>query len=209
MRKLTNRQTEVLLFISKYKSEHSFSPTYRDVAAHFGFTVKAATDHISALIKKGYLAQQDKTSRTLEILIDIGAVDAQEETPPEMLPVPVLGTIAAGLPIEAIENHEGTIWLPADSLRPGKDYYALHVKGDSMIGAGILDGDLAVIERSEHASNGDIVAAVCNEDGEATLKRFFKQTSRILLQAENPAFPPFYSQDVRIVGRLTTIIRNY
>jgi len=121
--------------------------------------------------------------------------------------IPILGTVAAGLPVLAEENFDGNILLHRSMLRKNKKYFALKVKGDSMSGVGILEGDTAIIEKQNSVHNGEIAVAVIDEA--VTLKRFFKESSRIRLQAENPAFKPIYSQEVKILGRLFTIIRSY
>jgi repressor LexA len=118
-----------------------------------------------------------------------------------------LGTVAAGKPILAEENWEGTIALPPAMIKKQREYFALHIRGDSMIEAGIMDGDIAVIEKRETAHNGDIVVAVV--DDAVTLKRFFKESNRIRLQPENSAYSPIYCQDVRLLGKLSCIIRSY
>jgi len=121
--------------------------------------------------------------------------------------VPILGTVAAGIPILAEENFDGNVLLHRSMLKRNKKYFALKVKGDSMIGAGIMEGDTAIIEKQNTVHNGEIAVAVM--DDAVTLKRFYKESSRIRLQAENPAYKPLYSQDVKILGRLFTIIRAY
>ncbi len=202
MKELTDRQQQVLQFIRTFTEERSFPPTVREIAGHFHISVKAAQDHLSALRKKNYLAQGEKRSRALEILVDDDSCRR-----PQLVGVPLIGTVAAGMPLSVIEDYENTLYLPQTLLRSGRQYFALHVRGDSMINAGILDGDTAVIEQCETASNGDIVVAVVNEA--ITLKRFFKEPARVRLQPENPAYNPIFCQNLRIVGKLTTIIRNY
>jgi repressor LexA len=132
---------------------------------------------------------------------------AQMEETSQMLEIPLLGSVAAGVPILAEENFDGNILLHHSMLKKNKKYFALKVKGDSMSGAGILEGDTAIIEKQNTARNGEIAVAVIDEA--VTLKRFFRESSRIRLQAENPAYKPIYSQDVKILGRLSGIIRNY
>ena len=119
----------------------------------------------------------------------------------------MLGTVAAGRPLFCDENFEGDVALPEDMVNSGYKYFALHVRGTSMINAGILDGDLAIIKQTNTANNGEIVVAII--DDSVTLKRFFKEASRVKLQAENPDFKPIYSQDVRILGTLSNIVRAY
>jgi repressor LexA len=132
---------------------------------------------------------------------------AQMEETSQMLEIPLLGSVAAGVPILAEENFDGNILLHHSMLKKNKKYFALKVKGDSMSGAGILEGDTAIIEKQNTVRNGEIAVAVIDEA--VTLKRFFRESSRIRLQAENPAYKPIYSQDVKILGRLSGIIRNY
>jgi repressor LexA len=124
-----------------------------------------------------------------------------------MVSVPLLGSVAAGLPLLAEENLERTLQLTADMLGTG-NYFALHIDGDSMIGAGIHDGDIAIIRQTPQADNGEIVVARIAEES-VTLKRYFKEHNRIRLQPENDAFQPIYTQDMRILGKLHMIIRNY
>jgi repressor LexA len=199
MKELTGRQKEILSFIDIFKWEHSYSPTIREIADHFEISVKGAHDHVIALRKKGSLRQENKRSRTMEV---VGERERYRNAE-----VPLLGTVAAGTPILAEENHEGNILVPESMLKKNRKYFALMVRGDSMINAGIMDGDTAIIEKTSTAHNGEITVVMVNEA--ATLKRFFKESKRIRLQAENPAYPPIYSQNVRVLGRLAHIIRNY
>lgn len=204
MKPLTERQRESLRFIRDYTLENSRPPTIREVAVHFGITVKAAQDRITALRKKQFLAPSDSCSRSLRVLVDI---DEKEKTNSEIVSVPLLGTVAAGKPLLCTDNIEGHIFVSASFLRKDSEYFALSVKGESMINAGILDGDTALIEQCETAKDGEIIVALL--DDSATLKRFFKEPSRIRLQSENPDFKPIYCQDLRILGKLSTIIRIY
>jgi repressor LexA len=201
MKELTERQKEVLSFIAEYLKKHSYPPTIREVADYYSISVKGAHDHITALRKKGYLKQADKRPRTMRL------THAVNEDSSSLIEIPLLGSVAAGAPILAEENFDGNIVLHRSMLRKNKKYFALRVKGDSMSGAGILEGDTAIIEKQNIVRNGDIAVAVIDEA--VTLKRFFRESSRIKLQAENPAYKPIYSQDVKILGRLTGIIRNY
>ena len=121
--------------------------------------------------------------------------------------VPLLGTVAAGKPLLCEENLDGYVNLTEPFIRPGKSYFALRVRGTSMINAGILEGDLAVIEQANTALDGQIVVAVL--DDAITLKRYYKESSRVRLQPENPEMQPIYCQDVRIVGILSNIVRTY
>jgi len=201
MKELTERQKEVLSFIADYLKKHSYPPTIREIAEHYAISVKGAHDHITALRRKGFLRQIDKRPRTMEL------THARVEENPELAEIPLLGTVAAGVPILADENFDGNIVLHRSMLRKNKKYFALKVRGDSMSGAGILEGDTAIIEKQSVVKNGEIAVAVIDEA--ATLKRFYKESSRVRLQSENPAYKPIYSQDVKILGRLFSIIRNY
>ena len=145
----------------------------------------------------------DKILPQIKVLVD----ERQKDQGMFMEKVPLIGTIAAGKPLLCEENYEGYVTLTEPFIRPGKNYFALHVRGQSMINAGILEGDLAIIEQTSTATDGQIVVAVI--DDAITLKRYFKEPSRIRLQPENPAFHPIYCQDVRIVGILTNLVRTY
>jgi len=202
MKELTKRQKEVLSFIANHINKHSYPPTIREIAEHFSISVKGAYDHIAALKRKNCLKQDGNRSRTMAL-----TETKEDENSKMLLKIPVVGTVAAGVPILAEENWEGTLTLHKPSLKKNRVYFAVKVRGDSMQGAGIMDGDMAVIEKQNVAANGEIVVAVV--DDAVTLKRFFKESSRIKLQAENPDYRPIYCQEVRILGRLAQIIRQY
>ncbi|MCL2094390.1 MAG: transcriptional repressor LexA [Treponema sp.] len=202
MRGPTERQQEVLDFISHYLLTHTYPPTIREVADHFKISIKGASDHLGALKKKGLLKQGDRKSRTIEL------VRADESETDSFVEIPVLGTVAAGRPILAIENMDGAVKLHRSFVKKNSQYFALKVRGDSMEGVGILDGDTAVIEHQNQVRNGDI--AVVSLDDSVTLKTFYKENTRIRLQPENDKYSPIYaSRDVRILGRLVHIIRTY
>ncbi|MDR2210241.1 MAG: transcriptional repressor LexA [Spirochaetaceae bacterium] len=200
MKELTQRQREVLAFITEYIKSHSYPPTIREVAEYFLVSVKAAYDHVSALKRKGRIKFGDKRSRTMEV-VQAGL----EQGYTGIVEIPVLGVVAAGRPIMAEENWDGTIAVHSSFLKKNRQYFALTVKGSSMKDAGILDKDTALIQQQNTAKNGDIVVAVV--DDAVTLKRFFREANRIRLQPENPEFNPIYSQDVRILGKLAYVIR--
>ena len=201
MKDLTERQKKILSFITEYLKVHSYPPTIREIAENFSISVKGAHDHITALKKKDFIRQADKRPRTMEL------THANNKDNPELIEIPLLGSVAAGMPILAEENFDGNILIHRSMLRKNKKYFALKVKGDSMSGAGILEGDTAIIERQNVVRNGEIAVAIIDEA--ATLKRFFRESSRIKLQAENPSYKPIYSHDVKILGRLSGIIRTY
>ena len=203
MRKITERQKEVLEFISNYAEENAFPPTVREISEHFNVSLRAIQDHISALQKKGFITQGQNRSRSIRVLSDI----REKEPKVFMGKVPILGTVAAGKPLLSEENLDGYVNLTEPFVRPGKNYFALRVRGQSMINACILDGDLAVIEQTSVAHDGQIIVAVI--DDAITLKRYFKEAERVRLQPENPEFKAIYCQDVRIVGILSNIVRTY
>lgn len=203
MKGITDRQKEVLTYISNFTEDNAFPPTVREISEHFDISLRAVQDHISALQKKGYLSQCQKRSRSIRVLSDV------REKEPKLYvgKVPLLGTVAAGKPLLCEENLDGYVNLTEPFVRPGKSYFALRVRGLSMVNAGILDGDLAVVEQCNSAVDGQIVVAVI--DDAITLKRYYKESTRIRLQPENPDFQAIYCQDVRIVGILSNIVRTY
>ncbi|MDR0494843.1 MAG: transcriptional repressor LexA [Treponema sp.] len=204
MKELTKRQQEILSFIIASMKNHSYPPTIREIADNFSISVKGAYDHITALKRKNYLKQDGKRSRALKLIHSKTDEDLDAGT---MSKIPIVGTVAAGIPILSEENWEGTISLHQSTLKKNRTYFAVTVRGDSMSGAGIMDGDMAIIEKLSVVKNGEIAVAVI--DDAVTLKRFYRESARIRLQAENPDYKPIYCRDVRILGRLAQIIRLY
>ncbi|MDR2785515.1 MAG: transcriptional repressor LexA [Treponema sp.] len=200
MKELTDRQREVLTFIIRFIDSHTYPPTIREIADYFEISIKGAHDHVTALKKKAYV-KNDKRSRTLEVIKRDG------EDNDDIVNVPILGPVAAGTPILAEENWDGSIPIHRTMLKKGNQYFALKVKGDSMEGAGILDGDMAIIEQRNVAEDGEIVVAMMNDA--TTLKRYYREKNRIRLQPENDNYKPIYSQDVRLLGCVAKIIRSY
>ena len=200
MKEPTQRQKEVLVFIIGFINSHSYPPTIREIAEYFSISVKGAYDHISALKRKGKIKFEDKRSRTMEVVRTGGEWEYSN-----VVNIPILGVVAAGRPILAEENWDGTIPVHTSLLKKNRQYFALRVKGDSMRDAGILEKDTALMQKQNTAKNGDIVVAVVDE--KVTIKRFFKEANRIRLQPENPEHNPIYSRDVRVLGKLAYIIR--
>ena len=201
MKGLTTRQREVFDFIRSFIRSKRYPPTIREIAVNFGFSVKGSYDHVKALQKKGFIRCAGNRSRAIEVV-----ADTEAERQPNLVSVPVLGAVAAGKPLFAEENLTGWIQVPAASLRKGQ-HFALQVRGDSMKDAGIMDGDVVVVSHQETAENGEIVVAMVDEA--VTLKRFFVEKNRVRLKAENPKYPPLYTQNVRILGRLAFLMRSY
>jgi len=196
----TERQKEVLDFIAAYINIHTYPPTIREVADYFSISIKGASDHLAALRKKGLLKQGDKKYRTLELVRSVDEEDFAE--------IPILGTVAAGRPILALENMDGSIKMHRTFIGNNAKYFALKVKGDSMESAGIMDGDIAVIQQQNTVRNGEIAVVMLDEA--VTLKTFYRESARIRLQPENPKYSPIYcSRDVRVLGRLAHILRSY
>jgi repressor LexA len=204
MKAITRRQKEVLDFIIKHIQAYTYPPTIREIGDHFAISVKGAYDHVDALRRKGFLRVGEKRSRTIEV-IRAGEDSPEPDSP--MIEVPLLGTVVAGIPILSEENWEGTVPLHHSLLKKNAQYFALKVRGDSMINAGIVEGDIAIIEKREYAEDREIVVAVTEEA--MTLKRFFREANRIRLQPENQAYSPIYTQNARILGRLVHILRSY
>lgn len=200
MKSLTDRQKEVLDFIKGYKNRNSYPPTIREIAENFKISVKGAYDHIKALEKKESIRCNLRRSRTIEVV-------ENEKSCNEVVEVPLLGNVAAGKPLLAEENFDGTIPVPDSFLKKGK-HFALKVKGDSMKDAGILENDIALFLHQNTAENGNIVVAMLDDEA-VTLKRFYKEKNRVKLKAENPVYPPIYTQNVRILGKLICVMRNY
>jgi repressor LexA len=205
---MTQRQREVLGFMRGFSDKHGAPPTVREIAERFRFTPRAAFDHLRALERKGMLQRRvsdKRVSRTL-VLTDRGSERARRERE-----IPILGKIAAGAPIFAVENREDVVsvrpeWLAAK----GGDVFALRVRGDSMIEAHIADGDLVLVRKQESAVAGDIVAAMI--DQEATVKRFATEGGAVVLKPEHPTMKPIVVDpqraEFRILGKVIGLIRE-
>lgn len=203
MKALTGRQLEILNFVRSYSLENGCPPTIRECANNFGISLGAIQCHYAALQKKGYLSQSGKRSRSVRVIMD----EDGYEPPPAVTRIPLLGSVAAGKPLFSEENYDGYVNLTEPFIRNDGTYFALRVRGSSMINVGILDGDIAIIRQSNTAENGQIVVAVL--EGAITLKRFYRESCRIRLQPENDDYKPIYCQDTMVVGILSNIIRNY
>ena len=200
MKSMTPRQRQILDYIKEFVVEHSFPPTIREISDRFDISVKGAYDHVKALERKSAIRCNNNRSRAIEVL------DGKDGGP-VVKRIPLLGRVAAGRPIFAEENLDGNVEMPTSMLK-GQEHFALQVSGDSMIGAGIFDGDIAVVTKQPTAENGEIVVAMVDDEA-VTLKRFYRESNRVKLQAENPTYPPIYTQEVRILGRLAHVIRSY
>ncbi|AJD32747.1 transcriptional repressor LexA [Clostridium sporogenes] len=195
-----DKQNEVYNFIKLQIKEKGYPPSVREICKAVGLSSTSSVHfHLKRLEKEGLIKRDSSKTRAIEI------VDPTSKK--EVINVPIVGTITAGNPILAIENIEDVFPLPIDYVKNTKDLFMLKVSGESMIEAGILDGDLAIIEKTDSANNGDIVVALI--DNEATLKRFFKESSYIRLQPENKSMKPIILEDCKVLGRLVGIYRKY
>ncbi len=200
---LYRRQKQVLDFISQYIKKNGSSPTLQEIASALNLSSLATVhEHLQALIKKGLIKKYEGAVRGIEIL------DRKMSKFLEGIEVPLVGYIAAGKPIEAVEDPNETITISPQMVSGRRRTFVLQVKGESMKEAGIMDGDYVVVEQQDTASNGDVVVALL-ENGFATLKRFFKEKGRIRLQPANSAMEPIYATNVRIQGRVAGVIRKY
>ena len=197
MENLTKRQKEILDFIQQFIESHDYAPSYREIAEHFQLgSIATVADHLENLEEKGYLSKDPNGARSLQL------TPRWDERSFE---IPLIGSIAAGYPIEAIRTNE-TIDIPRDMM--GKNVFALKVRGDSMIEDGIFDGDYIIIEQTSNPRNGEIVVALVDNEN-ATLKRFYKEKGRIRLQPANSNFKPIYSNKVIVQGRVKGVIRKF
>ena len=201
---LTPRQREVLEFIKRFLDEQGYPPTVREIGGHFGFVPRSVFDHLKALERKGYLKREATKSRSLQIM-DPAFPGRRLARPRE---VPIVGRVAAGRPLLAVENLEGAVFLPAEWTNGG-EVFLLRVQGDSMVGAHILPGDLALVRRQESAESGDIVVALVEE--EATIKRFQRSGETVTLLPENPALAPLTfgpGARLEILGKVIGVFRR-
>lgn len=203
--KLTARQQEMLDYIERETSSSGVPPSIRQIGTALGISsTNGVRLHLQALQKKGYIRRSQRTSRGIVSLNRLShAASSFHST---TVAIPILGRVTAGTPITAVENHEGSLTLDANLLK-NQESFALKVNGDSMINAGILDGDIVVVRSQQGADNGDIVVALMGE--EVTVKRFYQEKDNIRLQPENPAMAPIYSTDVEICGKVIALVRPH
>ena len=196
MENLTKRQEEILDFIKKYIVSHGFPPTIREIGSALDLSSPATIHaHLANLEKKGFIKKQGSKNRTLELLVENEFAKKDEHS----VEVPLLGKITAGSPIEAIEHPDEYFSLPVNLIPKNKEVFTLNVSGTSMINAGILDGDIVIVEKSNTARNGQIVVAMTDEN-EVTLKTFYKETDHFRLQPENDTMAPIILKNVTILG---------
>jgi repressor LexA len=207
---LTGRQQEIWDFLVDYVDRHGYPPTVREIGERVGLASPSTVHaHLANLERAGYLKRDPTKPRALELLQHRrrDAAPVGQEAPFQQLPL--VGQIAAGGPLLADEQIEEYMAMPEELTRGGADFL-LRVKGDSMVDAGILDGDLVVVRRQETAKNGDVVVALAGADesaDEATVKTFYREDGRVRLQPENAALEPIYAPHVQILGKVVGVFR--
>ena len=201
---LTGRQQEIWDFLVDYVDQHGYPPTVREIGDAVGLASPSTVHaHLANLERAGLLKRDPTKPRALELV----GRERRESSPATLEKLPLVGQIAAGGPLLAEENVEDHLAVP-ETLRGD---FLLRVKGDSMVGVGILDGDVVVVQRTQDARNGEIVVALAGDDesaDEATVKRFFRESGRVRLQPENDALEPLYPEHVQILGRVTGVFRQ-
>jgi repressor LexA len=201
---LTKRQAEIFDFIKKYSSRHGYPPTVRDIGKAVGLASSSTVHaHLANLEKVGLLRRDPSKPRAIELLDK--AVDAAKSVVSGNTGLPLVGHVAAGQPILAEENIEDYVQVP-EIAGGDEGAFVLTVRGDSMVDAGILDGDYVVVRKQDTAADGEIVVALVGE--EATVKRFFKESDHIRLQPENSTMEPIRTRDVSIIGRVVGVFRK-
>ena len=202
---LSTKQNNILIFIKKFIAGNGYSPSVRDICKGVGLSSPATVHvHLSNLIEKGYLRRNPKNNRLLELMTPNEFDKVAEQT----INVPLLGKVAAGNPIEAIENPNEYFPIPAQLLPIGKNVFTLRVSGDSMINKGIFNNDIVIVEQTNTAKNGEIVVAM-NDDNEVTLKTFYKEKNFFRLQPENDLMLPIILKKVTILGKAIGLYRKF
>jgi repressor LexA len=206
MKDLTERQKQILEFIQQKQETDGLTPTFREIATHFRFSsANAALAHVQALLAKGVLKNLPGRARSLKI-VNRNMPDRPQR---RVVTVPIYGSIPAGRPENAEQEEEGCVLIDVDTLgiRPTARTFGLKVRGDSMIGKSIVDGDIAIIEHGVQPRPGDVVAALI--DGQVTLKTFLMQRGKPCLRAENPRYPNLIPQEeLQIQGVMVALIRK-
>lgn len=208
-KELTSRQEEILEYIKKYAKENRMPPTVREIGNHFEISsTNGVRSILAALIKKGYINRSPRLSRGIEV-IDNDKSGNIAEAPSNTIEIPIVGRVAAGTPILAVQNLEGTVTIDRDFLACRSDVFALRVKGDSMINAGIFDGDLIFARQQKTAERGEIIVAQI--DNEATVKYYHPLADHVELRPANPRYRPIIvknDKDFTIAGKLIGVMRK-
>jgi repressor LexA len=197
---LTKKQDRIFGFVRKHVQDIGYPPTVREIGMAFGISEKGAHDHLNAIEKKGYIRRIPKKPRAIEILEFV-----PQKLPQTAVEVPIVGRVAAGEPVLASENLDGTLPVPREVVKEDT-CFALRINGKSMIEAGIFEGDLVIVRSQNYADTGDIVVALLDE--EATVKRFFRDGNKIRLQPENSVMSPIIVDDAQILGKVVGLFRR-
>lgn len=206
MAKLSKRQQEILDFIKKEVQTKGYPPSVREIGEAVGLASSSTVHgHLARLESKGFIRRDPTKPRAIEILT---GDSTQVMNPSNVVNVPVIGKVTAGQPITAIENVEEYFPLPERLVSPDDQVFILEIMGDSMIEAGILDGDYVIVRQQQTANNGDIVVAMTDEH-EATVKRFFKEKNSVRLQPENSNMEPIILRNVTILGKVIGVYRMF
>ena len=204
MEKLTRRQQVIMTEIKKFIAKYGYSPTIRELCDLCNLSSTATMFvHLKNLTNKGYITQSGNKFRTLYLNVP----NEYDDKNNQVMQVPLLGKVAAGNPIEAIESPNDFFDLPSYLVPKNTEVFVLNVNGDSMIKCGIYDGDMVIVKRQSNANNGEIVVAMTDEN-EVTLKRFYKEKKHIRLQPENDALEPIILNNVTILGRAIGLYRK-
>jgi repressor LexA len=205
MTKLSTRQQAILDYIKEQVKSKGYPPSVREIAEAVGLASSSTVHgHLSRLESKGYIRRDPTKPRAIEIL----DLDEESNIPKdEARYAPVIGKVTAGIPITAVENIEEFVPIPSSTAGPDENLFVLVIDGESMIEAGILDGDMVIVKQQHTAENGDIVVAM-TEDDEATVKRFFKEKDHIRLQPENAMMEPLIYTNVSILGKVVGLYRH-
>lgn len=204
MEKLTNKQEQILTTIKKFIADNGYSPSIRELCSLCNLSSTATMFvHLKNLTSKGYINQAGSKSRTIELNVP----NEYDKKSDNVINVPLLGKVAAGNPIEAIERPNEFFSLPKELIPLKTEVFTLEVNGDSMINIGIYDGDIVIVKKSNTANNGEIVVAMTDEN-EVTLKRFFKESNHIRLQPENDYLEPIILNNVTILGKAIGLYRK-
>ena len=197
---LTKRQKQILDYVTKYIKENDYAPSLEEIRRHFRLSsIATVHQHIETLREKGYLKKIENQPRSIKL--------NEKTKKSDLVKIPLLGIIAAGEPIEAIEDKE-TIKVPKSQLSKSGEHFALRVGGDSMIDEGIFNGDIVVIRRQPVAENGETVVALIN-DNEVTLKKIYREKNRFRLQPANPNLKPIFTKELIIQGKVVSVIRFF
>lgn len=205
LKEITEKQNNVLDFIKKFTATHGYPPSIREIGKGLGLSSPATVHtHVKKLCNAGYIKVDNNKFRAMEILVDNEYEDKSEE----LVKVPLLGKVTAGSPIEAIERPNEFFSLPA-SLIPAKEtIFTLNVSGESMINAGIFDGDIIIVQKQSTAKNGDMVVAM-TDNNEVTLKTYYKENGHFRLQPENDTMSPIILDNITILGKAIGLYRKF